>query len=59
MQIRKSFEAIEYKFVPFERDSNCSNATSKYSSEIWSNQMKIRSIGTKFEAIKCKFEPSK
>ena len=52
--IRKGFEAFECKFEPFERDSKHSNANSNNSNQIWSIQMQIRNLQTRFEAFERK-----
>ena len=57
--IRKGLEAFEFKFEPFERDSNHSNANSNHSKGIRSIEMQIRTTQKGFEALKCKFEPLK
>ena len=53
--IRKRFEAFEWKFEPFERDSKHSNAHSNHSKEIRSILMEIWTIRKGFEALEWKF----
>ena len=66
LTIRKGFEAFEYKFEPFERDSKHLNANSNHSKGFRSIRMQIVTIRTKFEdgkqewkgefeAFECKF----
>ena len=54
LTIRKGFEAFEYKFEPFERDSKHSNVNSNLSKGIRSIRMQIITIRKGFKAFKSK-----
>ena len=49
--IRKGLEAFEFKFQPFQRDSNHSNANSKHSKRFRRIEMQNLTIRKLFEAF--------
>ena len=60
MEIRtiwKGFEAFEFKFEPFEKDSKLSKPNYNHSKKVRSTRMHIITIRKRFEAFQCKFEP--